>query len=142
MKSQIAKLQTGLLELQNKNSVLINKVKTNNSSQSAIEELTQANKRIEDCMEQKEEQNEKLCDQLKSIVSSMANYEKIIESNTKTIDMLQEKLKCKTKQSEDLQTKNIDLNAQILNLTSELKEAKNEMLLHSDAQIEKECLKA
>ena len=51
MKSQIAKLQTGLLELQNKNSVLINKVKTNNSSQSAIEELTQANKRIEDCME-------------------------------------------------------------------------------------------
>ena len=51
MKSQIAKLQTGLLELQNKNSVLINKIKTSNHTQCAIEELTQANKRIEDAMD-------------------------------------------------------------------------------------------
>ena len=41
----------------------------------------------------------------------MSNYEKIIESNGKTVDMIQEKLKAKTQQNEDLQTKNIDLHS-------------------------------
>ena len=91
--------------------MLTAKIQTFTCQQSAIQELTQANKRIESSLTLKEDQNEKLCTQLKSIVSSMSNYEKIIESNGKTVDMIQEKLKAKTQQNEDLQTKNIDLHS-------------------------------